>query len=644
MCGIAGIIAKVPGKVDVREKIRHMSALLSHRGPDGEGFITIANGSPSAWRSENFTLTNLKHLLYISQVPIGQAPANCEAAFAHRRLAIIDLSDSGHQPMCDNSATCWITFNGEIYNYLELRNQLQSLGHRFASGSDTEVVLAAYKEWGTNCVNQFNGMWAFCLYDKSSGTFFASRDRLGVKPFYYLVNDNLLAFASEQKALTGAGLVTASANHNTLHNYLVNGLLETETANFFEGISELWPGFNLTYNLHSGELHTRPYFHLNDIVNTSNDTLSENELVEKLEQCLIRAVELRLRSDVEVGTCLSGGIDSSALATIMGSLTHKPVHCFTSVFPGHNINEETYAALVVKKINGRHFKINPSPDAFVKEADALIYSQDVPIWSTSTYAQYKVMQLAKSTGIKVVLDGQGADELFGGYHHHFVAKWNNLRAQGKMVGLFQDIFTSRKTIPSPFLFYLKQLLKRHVSAANRAPAFLKKEFVGSGTAIRLAPDFDSVNAQLTDDIYNTRLKTFLKCEDRCGMWHSVESRTPFSDDIDLIRLMFSFDGNKKLQNGVSKYLLREATKKFLPPAIYNRHDKKGFETPMNEWLATLKPRLLEEISAADFNFVNLEALKENLQSNNPAYAQVFKLFVLARWKVLFAAPPTLPPL
>jgi asparagine synthase (glutamine-hydrolysing) len=556
-------------------------------------------------------------------------------AFGHRRLSIIDLSDAGHQPMCDTTGEFWITFNGEIYNYIEVRDELKLLGHSFVSQCDTEVVLMAYKAWGFKCVEKFNGMWSFCIYDTTRKLCFASRDRLGVKPFYYVNNAKLFSFASEQKAFTRSGLVAPAINQRALTDYLVSNLPENKQENFFEGISELLPGDNLVYELEKQELKIPRYYDLRELVNDRNDGLAEHELVERISATFKNAVRLRLRSDVEVGTCLSGGIDSSALAVTISEINPMPLHCFTSVFRNLSINEDHYATLIAEKIGARHSRVEPSLEGFLKEADTLIYSQDTPIWDTSTYAQYKVMELAKEAGIKVVLDGQGADELFAGYHHHFIAKWNNLIKQGKNRTAIKEIMASRKTIPSPLIIFVKERLKEayhlNYKSFNR---FFSPDFIAP--SLTLDPLYcDDVNSQLLDDIYRTRLKSFLKCEDRCGMWHSVESRTPFSDDVNLINLMFSFDGNKKIRNGVSKYLLREAVKDKLPAEIYNRYDKKGFETPMQQWVRQMRPLLLEVIGAEKFDFLGPLSLQRSSPSNVFDNKMLFKLFIIARWKKVF---------
>lgn len=636
MCGIAGIILKQKVNFNLNQKIVAMTDALSHRGPDGEGFILAGDQTITPHFNTLKQNYNRADINYIPKTSVQHSDLNSFLAFGHRRLSIIDLSETGHQPMCNANGKTWITFNGEIYNYLEIKADLKKNGHSFISESDTEVVLAAYKEWGFNCVERFNGMWSFCIYDSEKQLCFASRDRLGVKPFYYINNNNLLAFSSEQKAFIKAELIAAKINNNALHNYLINGLLETNSTNFFEGINELMPGNNLVFNLKTQELKITTYYNLTEHITLTNDRLSEKELIDKIAYTFENSVKLRLRSDVEVGTCLSGGIDSSALAVTISEITKQPLYCFTSIFKNQSINEEHFADSVANKIKAKHFKVEPTLEGFLEEIDSLIYSQDVPIWDTSTYAQYKVMELAKKNNIKVVLDGQGADELFGGYHHHFLAKWNNLFSQGHFMSGLNEILASKKTISNPLQFFIKEKIKqKKYFNKKHFEQFFKPEFLKSSEIKNPSVYFNSVNEQLVEDIYQTRLKSFLKCEDRCGMWHSVESRTPFADDIELINLLFSFNGNKKIKNGVSKYLLREVVKNKLPEEIYKRYDKKGFETPMQQWMQKLRPQLLSEIKAANFDFVNQNELEKTDPTNSFQNKLLFKLFVLSRWQKLF---------
>ncbi len=545
MCGIAGVILKTQSGLPLSEVLQKLSYHLKHRGPDGEGFM-IVDSQDSCPYFHQFENTSSRKLNYLPTKKISEAPAESTLGFVHRRLSIIDLSERAHQPMCNESANTWITYNGEIYNYQELRLELIQLGHAFISESDTEVILHAYAEWGVNCVEKLNGMWAFCIYDSVRKICFASRDRLGVKPFYYTNNQNYFAFASEQKALVKSGLSSSKVNEKGLHLYLTSAQLENETQNFFEDIQELWPGSNLIFNLQSHTTELKRYFDLNNEVNQSNNHLSDLDLIEKIKQSFTQSVQLRLRSDVEVGTCLSGGIDSSAIAVSIAELTKKPFYCFTSIFKNQTFNEEYFADLVAQKTGALHAKIEPNFEGLINELDELIYSQDVPIWDTSTYAQYKVMELAKLNHIKVVLDGQGADELFAGYHHHFLATWNHYFSKGSFKKGIQSVFEAKESIPNPLLFFIKERFKQQQNLKhNQLIQFLNSDYVNAFDVSNPSEYFDDLNQQLIHDIYHTRLKSFLKCEDRCGMWHSVESRVPFSDDIELLNLCFRLKENEK---------------------------------------------------------------------------------------------------
>lgn len=610
-----------------------MSTTLSHRGPDGEGFLLATANNTTPLRGD-FQIPRNEQLNYLPDAHVNTFHEKAVLGFAHRRLSIIDLSEAGHEPMCDHEGRFWLTFNGEIYNYRELAGELKTKGHRFRSACDAEVIIYAYKEWGTDCVQRFNGMWAFAIYDAERKIVFCSRDRLGVKPFYYSFQDRFFAFASEQKAFVRSGLIIPAINSKAMHGYLVNNALERDSSNFFEGITELWPGHNLIYDLSTQNFELKKFFSLHSIVCLDNDHLTDKQLIEKIRERFELAVRLRLRSDVEAGTCLSGGIDSSAIATTAARMIDHPLHCFTAGFRGENFDETPYASVVAKKIGAIHHVTEPGMQDFMHDLDELLYAQDVPIWDSSTYAQHRVMALSRVNGIKVVLDGQGADELFTGYHHHYTAKWNGLLYAGRLAALFREWSFARKSLNSPAAFFARERLKSTVySPLPVADHFLKKEFSRAFPAENPFRYKNEVNDQLIDDITRTRLKIFLKCEDRCGMWHGVESRTPFSDDIELISLMFSFSGERKIRKGVLKYFLREAVKEQLPEKIYLRSDKKGFETPLLKWVGSLEKQMREEIQAASFPFVSDQSIPAG--KSIAGKKLFFRLFILARWQKVF---------
>ncbi len=629
MCGIAGIIFNEPQNELLGKKALAMSMALAHRGPDDEGIVLFDDSNSVCFKTPNSATFKNKSVPYIPEKEINY-PSGYTAAFAHRRLSIIELSELGHQPMCTLDKKIWITYNGEIYNYLELKEALMKMGYTFLSSSDTEVLLKAYCCWGTACVDKLNGMWAFCIYDREKELFFASRDRLGVKPLYYSINKNFLAFASEQKAFIKSGLIKAAINKEALYRYLNEEVLEFNEKNFFEEIHELLPGQNFIYKRTEKSLKTWNYFIKEELNVNHNNNLSHTELIQKIKEKLFHAVEIRMRSDVEVGSCLSGGIDSSAIVGIMRSFHQKPIHAFTAVYRKGVTNEEPFAKLVAAKNNCIHHTVEPTASDFEKDFETLIYALDAPIWDSSTYSQFRVMKLASENNIKVVLDGQGADELFAGYHHHFLSLWKQISSEQGIIKALNACMQT-KGIDRPLLFWLKQEIKSRLNTGNKYLS-LKTEFKPITTG-----SFEKdLNKQLIKDLGYIRLKSFLRCEDRCSMWHGIESRTPFSDDIDLLKLMFSFNGTRKIQKGTGKYLLREACKSILPNEIYSRKDKIGFETPMNEWLGNMSEKIFSQLDQNDFPEVKLKMFKNEYRKNYlPHNKFLLKLFTLHTWNKVF---------
>jgi asparagine synthase (glutamine-hydrolysing) len=635
MCGISGIILKKQSDLNITDTLLEMSKIIKHRGPDGEGMLLLYNQNPIPLKTDDSPLFKVNNLNYIPENHIKEfnyySPDPMLGGFAHRRLSIVDLSEKGHQPMCSENGRIWITYNGEIYNYVELRAELQDLGFKFRSNADTEVIIYSYLFWGQDCVRKFNGMWAFCIYDYNKQEFFASRDRLGVKPFYYVDAADYIAFASEQKALVKSGLVKAEVNKKALYDYLVNDELENESKNFFNNIFELLPGNNLIYNIHEKKLRIEPYFDVNNILSDLNDSLSEKELIAKIRISLEESVENRLRADVDIGITLSGGIDSSSIACLAARKYTKPMHCFSVVFPGYSFNEEKYAISVAQKINAFHHKIYPCFEQLENELKTLVYAIDIPIWDLSTFSQFKMMQAIHQNDIKVVLSGQGGDELFGGYEHHFMSYWNQVYQQDGLFAFLKEISHGSKTIEHSWFFFLKEKVKQKISWQKKiASHLLKDEFISDHEAIQ--PSYsDELNKQLIYDLGYKRLKSYFRCEDRCSMWHGVESRLPFGDDEKLLKLMFSFNGISKIKIGIAKYYLRMACKNILPPIVYERNDKKGFTTPSLLWIQQGFYSMKEKIVDANFDFVDKEKLAQ-LKGIEIGNCQLFfKLYVLALW-------------
>ena len=648
MCGIAGIVTIKNKELAICASIKSMSRAIKHRGPDDEGFVMFNENSHHVFISED-TQEDVKHssLPFCSNYFIETNQAY-KIALAHRRLSIIDISANGHQPMCKFNEQYWISYNGEIYNYIELRKQLTNKGHSFITSSDTEVILTAYKEWGKDCVNYFNGMWAFVIYDRINNQFFASRDRFGVKPFYYYYEDGVFCFASEQKAIAQLPFYKKEINQKAVYDFLIKNEEEHEEEGFFKNIFELFPSTNLFLNLNSGELRKEKYYTLE--ANTAFHDFNENtyqQHIEKTKELFFNAVRLRLRSDVEVGSCLSGGIDSSAITGVMNQLSdkQKPLHLFTATFPNESMDESNWAKEVVNLSHSIWHTITPTSDGLFSELKNLVYSQDIPLWSSSTYAQFKVMELSKQNGVKVVLDGQGGDELFAGYLPYFANYWNEL-AKNKGYGNALQELKKRGDLSENILHWIKENAKKKNNGIlvelkkikSNPESYLSKEFSNDFNGNEKIKNHTNLNEALKSEFVNTRLKLYLKCEDRCGMWHSVESRTPFADDIHLIENTFSISGSYKMYNGITKSLLREAVKDYIPSAIYNRKDKMGYVTPNNKWLSEHKKEIAEIIGSLDDQYINKNKILKNLDKLTEGTTEktiLFKTLSYAVWKDVF---------
>lgn len=621
MCGISGIIAK-HGSVRIEQLIR-MNKAIAHRGPDDEGFLFFRETETVPFISKE-SCKELNNVLpfvgdSLDQLFIG--------GIAHRRLSIIDLSANGHQPMSSSSGKLHLSFNGEIYNYKELRTQLKQAGYSFTTETDTEVVLHAYDHFGPACVEHFNGMFSFVLLDLKKQIWFCARDKAGVKPFYYSNTKEFFAVCSEYKGFIHSELVDFSPNPVAAIDFIINGNIEEEKQSMFEGIEELLPGKTLTYNLKTHTLQIDAF----DSKTVDHSYNTDDDIIDQIRESLLKSVSLRLQSDVAVGACLSGGLDSSVLAGIMKFVSPTvPRKLFTVSYPGEVFDETKFAHEVAGFTGYEWHCITPRKDAFFQELSTLNYFQDVPIWSSSTYSQYKVMELASKNGVKVVLDGQGADELFGGYMHHYFAFWRSIPFGNRI----QEMSRSREAVHHPFLNFIKQIIKQtFLLHKNRSGAIHKdlKDVVRYDDLVVL----DDLNKQLEQD-YKKKLKSFLKCEDRCSMAFGLESRVPFADDIHLLHLLNQIPGNKKIQNGVSKILLREAAKPFLPNSIYQRKDKIGFESPLKRWLipnaAIIKEQLLSE--SVYFDALYIEKYFNKLLEKDPAF--IFRMMSLCDWKNTFS--------
>lgn len=641
MCGIGGIINLENASINLIDGARIISKTLQHRGPDDEGFLFFKETETTTAFGEDTQKTSVNNVFdFSAKQHIQQIGQDFKGVFVHRRLSIIDVSESGHQPMCVANGKVWITFNGEIYNYIELRKELEQLGYTFKTQSDTEVLLNVYLHWGTDCLQKLNGMFSFAIYDIEKKKLFCARDRSGVKPFYYYFKNGIFCFASEIKALRALPFIETSLNERALQHYLLHDAIEYEAEGFLKNIFELFPSHFLEIDLQNNEFQIKKYFDIK--INTDFTAYNEQDFLhckKETEQVVTDAILKRLRADVAVGCCLSGGIDSSVISGVIAN-HNKNFNAFTATFPNEKIDESNYAKDVVDFTKASWHTVTPTAEELTQDFEKLVYALDIPIWSTSTYAQFRVMQLAKQNNVKVVLDGQGSDELFAGYPHYYTTYVNELLRNKQ----FKQAASEIKNFGNTFWYlYTKENAKRKLRYNSNKkqlnPAFVKAHTPPE----RLTGSFTSLNENLHYDFLNGRLKTYLRCEDRCSMHHSVESRTPFADDTSLINLAFKIPSSFKIKNGTSKYILRESMKNYLPESVYNRKDKMGFVTPHNKWLAYLMEKKADLLNSgrlkpffADHFFVKTDHLSKKSRhllnnSNSGENTLAFKALVFTAW-------------
>ena len=619
MCGITGIFS-FKGKIE-NDWIKGMTDTLIHRGPDDEGYLAI-----------NTETKEIGHLMGPDSKVAGQRVETfnkfTNLFLGHRRLSIIDISPSGHQPMSNRDKTIWIVYNGEIYNYLELREELKTLGYEFKTNTDTEVLLAAYEQWQDECLSRFNGMWSFVIYDTRENVLFGARDRFGVKPFYYYADRNYFAFASEIKALINLAVVKREINPKAVFDYLFLGMNEHEDEGFFKDILELQPSFAFYYSLSTNTMKKWRYYSLDYVDKWENlDKKRLDRYVDETRELLFNAVSLRLRSDVPIGSCLSGGIDSSAIVCLINLMLGKKninqigeaQKVFTASYDGRTIDESKWAKVVVDRTKTSWYRTFPKSSQLIEDVEDLVYTQDIPFGSTSIYSQYKVMKLASDNGIKVLLDGQGGDELFTGYtlyYDTFFIEMLKAFAIGGFVRELRNLENSPVDLKNLLFDLIKLFYRMLIPSSTRALIlmmrrkennYLNIDFLNENRDrlhIARGKPTTSLNKMLYKYISELSLKSLLRYEDRNSMRFSIEARTPFSDDLDLIEYVFQIPSSYKIYCGWSKYLLRASTKGVLPEEIRLRKDKIGFATPEYDWLNEMK---------ADFRAYITDDLKDFLE-------------------------------
>ena len=633
MCGIAGIY-NLKG-VEVAEVVA-LSQTLKHRGPDDEGFL-LSNKEHFENCSGNDTIAELKTLKHLSEVNFTPS-----LALVHRRLSIIDVSALGHQPLLTPDQRYTIVFNGEVYNFKEIRQELQQKGHSFKSDSDTEVVLTAFAAWGATCVNRFVGMWAFVVFDKQENTLTLSRDRFGIKPLYYFKNQTYFAFASEIKALLKLKDVDKSISNKNLGSYLAFGTTANPYQNLFENIVDVEPGCNYQYNLNTNELTKTNYFSIDDTLPVNTNSIETN--TQKFEELFNDAIALHLRSDVEIGSCLSGGLDSSAIVySASKQLNRVPLKTFTAAYQNKTIDESDYAKLVANDLtNVTDIYTYPDAKTMIADMDNLIYAQDLPIGSTSIFAQWEVMKCAGDNNIKVLLDGQGADEILGGYYNFAGIHLIELLKKFQFNRFIKEYHQLKKNFTPQIknavlraaYYYLPERFQQQLRAKER----LSYHFIEDKKIKELDLTVPKRGGKTFNEHVNLSVKfgmyELLRYEDRNSMAFSIESRVPFLDHR-LVEFIRTLPTDQKIYNGWTKYVLRKMLNDKVNDKVVWRKDKKGFVTPQQDWKNELITTLTAELKESNLpslmnrNYV-LQLCEKDL-TNSTHLSEFWRAYSVIKW-------------
>jgi len=601
MCGITGIVSTNTTLVS-HQRIQKGTSCLTHRGPEAEGYYINSEGT---------------------------------VALGHRRLSIIDPSTSAAQPM-PYLNRYHIIYNGELYNYIELREALKNQGYSFNSESDTEVIVASFAAFGKDCLRQFDGMFAFAIWDDKEQALFAARDRLGEKPFFFFYNEEQLVFASEMKALWSMG-IQKQVNKSMLYNFLAidyttNPADPRET--FFDNINKLPAASFLTYSLAKQELKMEKYWQVYPEV---NNTISEKDAIEKFTYLFSQSISKRLRGDVSIGTSLSGGLDSSAVVAFCDAHTalHYTHKCFTASFPDFEKNELHYAKEVAGKFKLENYITELSENDIVPLMQKLMLHQEEPVASASPLAQYKVYELARQNNVTVLLDGQGADEILGGYHKYFKWYWLELYRQKRLsktnevkaaqaLGIKQKFGWASKVASLVPELTSGLVQTRQAKQAFRHPD-LNADFAFSNkqNLYYSIPSHFNLNSALYFNTFINGLEELLRMADRNAMAHSVEVRLPFLNH-QLVEFLFTLPPHFKIHNGWTKWLLRKSVEDLLPEEITWRKDKVGFEPPQKKWMKNKEVQ--QEICKAmevlvTNNILNPSVLHKKIQPHDAHVAE-----------------------
>jgi len=657
MCGIAGIV-NLGRPVDLRV-LQRMADLQEHRGPDGQGFV-------AAWPTGGRL-----HHAFLTHTSQWRAAAPLTVGLGHRRLAILDLSGRGRQPMTVGDTGQWIVFNGEIYNHRELRRDLEARGYRFTTRTDTEVLLQAYRHWGEACLAHLDGMFAFAVWDGPRGRLFCARDRLGIKPFYYATPPGAFIFASEVKALLAYPALDTTLDDAAVLDFLIHGNCDYGDRTLLRPVKALPPGHAVSLDVSGGAVAPRRYWTLRP---DAQDGARDAERIDTLRALLTETTDRHLVSDVRVGSCLSGGLDSSTVVSLIGKVARERpetarvlgdgLATFTACYQNPAFDEREYALAVAETVGANPHLVFPSAPDFLATFERMAWHQDMPFGEPTYYAQWCVMRAAKDAGVKVLLDGQGGDEVFGGYAKFRYAYLASLLRSGRLTRATRELGATLLQRDGYVLNlrngyrYLPRRLRRMLGVDTLVRRAIRTDWdravSGESTpgtrwwryavSARDGSPATLMQRMQVDDICTDTLPTLLRTEDRSSMAFSLEARVPLLDHR-VVEYGIGLPDHLKIRDGWSKFAVRQAMEGLLPDTVRLRKTKLGFAVPTRDWLALdLRPHvtaLLEDDLRCQ-DYVHPRIVRDWYRSpeaataTKEAYLGLFRMLSLEMWMRAFS--------
>lgn len=630
MCGVCGWYNR-QGKVN-GQVLQKMNQIAKYRGPDDEGYFVVDAQQAKSYMGDDSINMHMDHI----------SGYNCETAYlglGHRRLSIIDLSEKGHQPMVLEDVNLSITFNGEIYNYIEVRELLEQAGYCFETQSDTEVLLNAYREWGERCVEFFDGMWAFAIWDGNSNKLFFSRDRLGAKPFYYYLDDDNFIFASEIKQVIENPIVPRRLNKNIMVTSIMLQLSDYSEDTFIQDVKELRGGYSISLNMDDTDSvrnRLRIYKYWDVEISDEKDMKYYGEAMKAHDN----AVKIRTRSDVPIGVLLSGGLDSSVLVAEISKNKKEhgnfkeAVKTFTTCFEKYDEGDEKRYASMVNDFWKTDYKyIYPDVEDSFDVFKEMIWHNEMPTELNSVGAYLTLREISK-TGAKVMINGQGSDETMFGYERYYIwflkekLKKGKIKFLKEVIDIVLNSGLSFKRLVSYYIYFGNSKIRK-----LRCKVRMRK-YVSSGVIKRYLNNrvidkflhFESLASMQYNELRGTQLTHILHYDDRFYMAHSMESRVPYID-YKYIEYATKIPEEMKIQNGYTKYLLRKYIEGSLPEEVVWRKDKMGWPSPRKRWIDKLNPDKVEQLfdNPKSGKLFNVRKIKE-LWKKNP-YAVAFERFI-----------------